>query len=163
MYSTKNYFANIENINDLRTQYKKHCLQFHPDKPSGDIDLFKAMQSEYEAILKKMSSNESLSENPAFNFDDEKDLFERFQAIMGIEDLIIELCGSWLWVSGNTKANRDTLKGNNFRYAAKKKMWYYSPYKTNGNRRPYSMDRIRTKYGSHTYKTKTRDKIEEAA
>lgn len=63
----------------------------------------------------------------------------------------IEICGSWIWVSGNTYSCKDELKSNGFHWASKKKMWYWHDPKeqvrSNGKT---TMDDIRSKYGSET-------------
>lgn len=63
--------------------------------------------------------------------------------------LVFETCGTWLWVSGNTKANKEQLKKFGFHYASKKKMWYWKSNLIPARRsRGVTMDYIRDKYGS---------------
>ncbi len=67
----------------------------------------------------------------------------------GIDELEIEICGSWLWVGGNTFAVKDQLYAIGLKYSGSKKKWYYSAYL--GKRRPRgskSMKQIRSEYGS---------------
>lgn len=63
----------------------------------------------------------------------------------------VEICGRWVWVSFETKPKRthiDRLKAVGFRYARKKQKWYFAGCAGGGKGRPFSMDQIRTKYGS---------------
>ena len=64
-------------------------------------------------------------------------------------DIEQEVCGNWLWISGDTKQNAAHLKKLGLRYARKKGKWYWRPagYKKRG-KRTYNMDEIREKYGS---------------
>lgn len=39
-----------------------------------------------------------------------------------------EMLGTWLWVTGDTKAHKDTLKELGFIWSGKKQAWYLSPY-----------------------------------
>ena len=65
---------------------------------------------------------------------------------LGLE---IELCGSWLWVHGNSYPHREILKENGFMWAPVKKLWYFRPadYKSKG-RGKMTIDQIREKHGS---------------
>ena len=90
-------------------------------------------------------------EKPQTN--DEKTLEEVAAEIMNLDGIKIELCGKWLWVSGDTKKNREALKAAGLRWACKKKMWYYrqQAYAVHG-RHNKSMGYIRAKYGSEELK-----------
>jgi hypothetical protein len=70
--------------------------------------------------------------------------------LINLEGLIIEICGSWIWLSGNTFKFKDTIKQMGFKYASNKKMWYLGKLKGR-QRKPQSMDDIRNKYGSDVY------------
>ena len=74
---------------------------------------------------------------------------EVIEKLKDIKDLDLEICGSWLWVSGKTKDNKDLLKSLGLFYAPKKQQWYFRPagYKSRRHK-PVSMDRIRDTYGS---------------
>jgi hypothetical protein len=54
-----------------------------------------------------------------------------------------------VWVSGNTKEHKETLKANGFMWASKKQMWYWraAENKSHGKKNTTMAD-IRTKYGS---------------
>lgn len=78
--------------------------------------------------------------------------------ILHFEDITIEVVGSWIWLSGNTKAIKDKLKDLNFKWASKKKMWYYGEMKGR-NPKQKSMDEIKSKYGCETLKSKGKEKL----
>ena len=78
--------------------------------------------------------------------------------ILHFENIVIEVVGSWIWLSGDTKSIKETLKELNFKWASKKKMWYYGEMKGR-NPKQKSMDDIKAKYGSQTIKNKPRNKI----
>ena len=77
---------------------------------------------------------------------------------MHYEDLIIEVVGSWIWLSGNTKPIKEKLKDLSFRYAYKKKMWYFGEKIKNGGKTK-SMEDIKSKYGVETIKTKSQNRL----
>ena len=68
------------------------------------------------------------------------------------------MVGSWIWVSGDTKEIKEKLKEIGFKWASKKKMWYYGEMKAK-NPNPKSMEEIKTKYGSETLKSNEKKKI----
>lgn len=63
-----------------------------------------------------------------------------------------ELCGCWLWISGDTKPHKNTIKDLGCRWSPNKSMWYWRPadhrvvYRRKGKER--DMMEIRAKYGS---------------
>ncbi|MBS0350771.1 MAG: hypothetical protein JSR33_06240, partial [Proteobacteria bacterium] len=46
-------------------------------------------------------------------------LSRALNAIMGCS-LEIEICGAWIWLSGDTRPHKELLKQNGFRWAPKK-------------------------------------------
>ena len=85
--------------------------------------------------------------------------------LMKLEGIEVELCGSWLWIGGNTKEHKDALKAAGCRWCSKKKLWsWHHPeegqrYSKRGNK---DMSYIRTKYGSQTFQAgKERNKYTE--
>lgn len=123
----------------FRTASKK----YHPDiNPAGE-EMMKLVNEAYE-ILQDFSGD--LKEQQA----DYGDMLnEALNAIVNIPDLFIEICGAWVWVSGNTRDHKATLKEAGYRWASKKKNWYFRPeeYRSRGRGRS-TMDEIREKYGS---------------
>jgi hypothetical protein len=147
------YFNEIMEIEEMRNMFRSYCLELHPDK-GGDHNEFIAMKDEYDKIINKAAANESIraaaeDRKPNFSFESERELAEMIEKLMRVQGVIIELCGSWLWISGNTFVVHEQLKAFGFRYSRKKKSWYYSPYMSSGKRRGrYSMKKIRETFGS---------------
>ncbi len=74
---------------------------------------------------------------------------EIIEELKGIEGLELEVCGSWLWISGKTKEHKELLKSLGLFYASKKQKWYFRPAEYKSRRhRPVNMDRIRLLHGS---------------
>ena len=83
---------------------------------------------------------------------DDDGYFNIIEVLIHLDGIIIEQCGSWLWLSGKTKEHTKALKDAGCRLARKKKMWYWRPADAACNyrrKRGYrSMAYIRKKYGS---------------
>ena len=59
----------------------------------------------------------------------------------------VELCGSWLWISGDTRNFKDYIKATGCKWSGKKKMWYWHPgdFKRRGH--GWTIERIRERFG----------------
>jgi len=139
----KNQFITIEGINEAKRIYKTLAKQLHPDI-GGSEEEFKNLNSIYNDVIenKIYFSNES-------KFDIE--LEKIISKILHYEEITIEIIGSWIWVSGNTKEIKEHLKELGFKWARKKAMWHYGEMRGRG-RTEKSLDEIKSKYGSSTVK-----------
>jgi len=156
-----------ESLDELRAAFKKLCFVYHPDKHPSDkaeqyTKLFQAMIAEYELLLNVFVPKANASEQArakadpkyyakTFTFEQESELGQMLSKLMNFKGLIIDICGTWIWLSGKTKENKDGIHALNFRYQGAKQMWYWTPYQTKFYRRKVlSMDEIYEKYGKHT-------------
>ena len=140
-------FKGIEGINEAKKIYKQLAKKLHPDV-GGTDDLFKMLNSIYTNILENgiYFSNE-------FDLEIEKIISQ----ILHYENIIIEVVGSWIWLSGDTKKIKDKLKDLGFKWASKKKNWYYGEMK-HRNPREKTLEEIKGKYGCKIVKTKEKEK-----
>lgn len=78
---------------------------------------------------------------------------EILAVLMGLKGLEIEICGNWLWIGGETKENKDALKGAGCKWASKKKLWYWHAGEwVKKVRRALTMEQIRDLHGSEFLK-----------
>ena len=143
-------FKNVEGINEAKKIYKQLAKKLHPDV-GGDEESFKLLNAIYTDLIehKIYFSND-------FKIDVE--LEKIISLILHFENITIELVGSWIWVSGDTKEIKDKLKELGFKWAMKKKMWFYGEMKGR-NPQEKSMEEIKSKYGSETLKSNDKKKI----
>ena len=143
-------FKGIEGINEAKKIYKQLAKKLHPDVGGSD-ELFKMLNSIYTNILENgiYFSNE-------FEFDLE--IEKIISQILHYENILIEVVGSWVWVSGDTREIKEKLKELNFKWASKKKLWFYGEMKGR-NPNEKSMEDIKSKYGFETVKTKEKGKL----
>ena len=143
-------FQNIEGINEAKKIYKQLAKKLHPDV-GGDEESFKLLNAVYTDLIehKIYFSN---------NFKIDIELEKVISLILHFENIIIELVGSWIWVSGDTKEIKEKLKELGFKWASKKKMWFYGEMKGR-NPNEKSMDEIKAKYGSETLKNEEKKKL----
>ncbi len=144
------YFANIEEMADLKKAYKQWAMKLHPDL-GGSEDDFKEMSQQYEVCFKNIKAGiKTRTHSKNINLDDVDDGYrDVINALLNIE-VNVELCGEWLWISGNTKEHKDKLKRMGCKWASKKHLWYWKPawMRSTGRHGGKDMDDIRAKYGS---------------
>ena len=144
-------FKGVEGINEAKKIYKTLAKKLHPDMVGGDEESFKLLNAIYTDLIehKIYFSND---------FKIDLDLEKIISQILHFENITIELVGSWVWVSGDTREIKDKLKEIGFKWASKKKMWFYGEMKGR-NPNEKSIDEIKAKYGSETLKTKEKKSI----
>lgn len=145
------YFNNIHTLEELRKEYKRLVKVNHPDN-GGSVEEIKIINVEYEICFKILEKADTVSSNKYDKAEDEM-IRAIINAIINL-NVEIEICGSWVWVSGNTYGCKDDLKANGFHWASKKKMWYWhNPEEQTRSNGKTSMNDIRMKYGSQVVRT----------
>ncbi|WP_379090691.1 J domain-containing protein [Pedobacter sp. UC225_65] len=74
---------------------------------------------------------------------------EALEKIIHLDGITIELVGYWIWVTGETRGHKETLKNAGYFFASKKLAWYFrtGEYKVSKGGKK-SLDEIRAKYGA---------------
>ena len=150
-----NYFKDCTNIDEVKNTYRKLVKKYHPDINKNVDDCFiKEINSQYDMAIKRLKDTKSTKK--ADSQVKEAELFKDIIVqLIKFDDIEIEICNWYLWVSGNTKPIKDLLKSLNFRWASKKKQWYYRPeWCYSRNRKEWSMEQIRSTYGSQKINNK---------
>lgn len=164
------YFKNVETIEELRRQYKDLLKCYHPDN-GGNEEIMKAINVEYEQLFKtlknrhesKASSTGSTHKESFYNFEEDEKLREILNKVINFEGITIEICGLFIWVSGNTYQYKKDFKAFGFKWASQKKMWYWTPETyIKKSRKALSMEDIRSYYGSTEVKTESKLKLAQA-
>lgn len=118
------YFTNINTLDELKAAYRRLSMKHHPDR-GGDTATMQEINAEHD------------------------ELFEQLK----LEGLTVELCGSWLWIGGDTRQHKETLKAAGCRWSNNKKLWYWHHAEEGRKwrRGKATMSDIRTKYGSQVF------------
>ncbi len=133
---------------DIKNAYKISCSKYHPDRNPAGLEIMKMVNVAY-STLKSYDGVASISQE-ASGYGEE--VAKALNAINAL-NLNIEVCGAWVWVSGDTKSHKEILKETGFKWAPKKKNWYFKPSDAKRSRSfgKFSMDQIRDKYGSVSF------------
>ena len=151
------YFTNCKTAEELKKEYRRLAKELHPDL-GGDTEEFKVMQNEFEKMWERLKNVHKNSDGETYtkeSTETAEEFIHIIEVLTPLKDILVEICGSWVWVSGNTKEHKDILKELKFKYAHKKQAWYYhtEPYKKKG-KRELTLDQIRDMFGSQSYQKK---------
>ena len=154
--------ASEANQEAIKKAYRKACSKFHPDR-GGSKEMMQAVNEAYE-VLKNFNAGD-YAHNAGGNESDTypDDLNNAINAIAECDGLIVEVCGLWVWVTGDTKPHKETLKAAGYKWAKVKKAWFFKPddHKSRG-RGSMDLEEIRARHGSSEIKVKGRQKLKAA-
>ena len=155
------WFKDCKTLEEAKELYKKLCRQFHPDMNESDTtETMKSINNEFEQVFKTLKNKHRADtdtttdnkENGAETTETPAEFMNIINTLISCEGLEINLCGTWLWITGNTFIHKDKIKGLGFRYASKKKAWYWhSPEDACKSRKNLSLDEIKNKYGCQSF------------
>lgn len=136
------FFDSCKDLKEVKSLYRKLALENHPDR-GGDEKLMTQINAEYEAACNRLKSGDVKKDG------DPQAFREVMSVLAGLDGIEVELCGDWLWISGDTKPVKEELKKAGCKWASKKRLWYWHSgnYRLH-NRKEQDMDTIRAKYGS---------------
>ena len=154
------YFKNCKTAEELKKEYRKLAMKLHPDIIGGYGEEFKTMQAEFERLWERLKDVHQTAEGETYTAKHEttetpQEFIHIINVLITLVGVEVEICGKWIWVSGNTKAHKETLKQLKFKWAHKKQAWYYhaEPYRKK-SRRELTLDEIRDMFGSKRYDQK---------
>ena len=154
----------LKDVNTLRAAYKRLLIKYHPDNNKNDTTgMMQEINAEYDLLFQKLKDTYEHSDNykkqtdrqkQAYDWEKDKQLRAIIVALSKFAGLEIELCGTWVYVRGETYPYRKELKVLGMNYNRQKKCWiihfddYYKYHK-----KSVSMSHIRDKYGSMIIRT----------
>lgn len=149
------WFAGYFSIDEIKKRYRDLALRWHPDRNSDPnaTEIMKEINAEYEiamAFATKQNTDYKYSNYTQEQLFDEMLIFKDIiLELLTYDGLVIEIIGSWIWVTGNTYYYRKELQELGFKWAPVKKAWaYHEGEWYRRKRRPKSLDELRQKYGS---------------
>lgn len=144
----KKWFTNINNLEELKKEYRKLAMKYHPDLNSEGLEIMKEINDEYDEMFKILSSKENRGQGTSEKVNEFKDIINKIIKY----NITIDIVGTWVWVYGSgTYEIKEELKELGFRWASKKKKWYWytGEYKRTA-RKNYSYEEIKNYHGYET-------------
>lgn len=163
----KKFFSDCKTLDELKKAYRAAAFKFHPDR-GGDEDTMKAINSEYSArfeVLKREQNARAAADDVKTEWkqgerrtyattEAPEDFINIIEALLKLQGITVELCGRWLWIGGDTKQHKDTLKAIGCKWCNTKQLWSWH-FIEDGvmfkRHKAKSMDYIRTVYGSESF------------
>lgn len=150
------HFTTCTTAEELKETYRRLCKQWHPDLNPDPraAETMKEINAEYDEVWPKLKDRHRSQKGETYTAKEQtQERPEIFRAVImaavHMENVTIEICGRWLWISGETRPYKDILKALGCRWAPKKAAWYYhAPGEWSPSRGRASMDDIRSFYGS---------------
>lgn len=127
----------------VKSAYVGACKKYHPVINPAGAEMMKVINVAYEVLQEYSGTikDEQSDYGELFN--------EALNAVLPLAGVFVEICGVWLWITGDTRQHKDALKQANFKWAPKKKAWYFRPEQFRSfSRGKASLEEIRAKYGS---------------
>ena len=145
------WFSNCNSVDELKKEFRRLVFIHHPDK-GGNVKTMQELNAEFTSRLSYLTNRASQSD-ASYNVQGEVNIGERYREV--IEKIIhlprieIEICGSWIWVGGDTKPVSPTLKAAGLFWSSNKQKWYWRPStQASVRRRQMPISWIRHHYGS---------------
>lgn len=158
------WFNHPQTLEELKKQYKQLAVKHHPDKGGNTADM-QEINAEYDRLFELLKNTHKNAEGQTYTAQTEttetaNDFKEIIEKLIRFNGIHIEICGSWVWVTGCTIEYREELKKMKFRWSKSKVAWYYhrEEYRKS-TKRTYTLDEIRDLYGSETIKTEPQLKL----
>jgi len=151
-----NYFSDCSTIEQIKKRYRELAQKFHPDhnKEIDTNEIMKQINLQYEQFKNKKftSVNHETQKTYEQTFDPFDGYREIIDKLINLQGITIELCGTWLWITGvkkEDKEKQDILKELGFKFSGKKIAWYYhSGQYRKKSKKNLTIDEIRNMYGS---------------
>lgn len=151
------YFNNISTLEELKKEYRRLVMLHHPDK-GGDTETMKSVNAEHDELFETLKAAQNVraeadTTGKTRHVDETAEEFrDILEVLIHLDGIEIELCGCWLWISGNTREHKEEIKAAGCHWSNDKKLWYWHPTEAPGTwhkkGRKNEMSQIRSKYGS---------------
>lgn len=146
------YLKDIHTLEELKSMYRKYALKLHPDR-GGSTEEMQILNAEYEYLFERVKNIHKTKEGKTYtsrkeNTEKPYEFINLINEILHFNDVHIEVIGSFVWCTGNTKPYRTWFKENGFRWHSVKLAWYLAPeWYVKMSDKQYTMDEIRDMYG----------------
>ncbi|MEO0374336.1 MAG: hypothetical protein AAF329_06815 [Cyanobacteria bacterium P01_A01_bin.17] len=147
------YFAHLHTVETIKSHYRKLAMEHHPDR-GGNLAVTQEINRQYHEALQACDGQEREGRSYRYRAEIEQELMDKLLELLKLRSLDIALIGYWIWVSGDTKCNREALKEAGLKWHSKRRCWYYKPQGWARSRRSDgSLRELARKYGYKGFAT----------
>jgi len=176
-----NYFEGCKNQAEAKARYRELVREHHPDA-GGDTATMQDINTAYADFLQNGAKSDARErqrqahadgKKSAGDYHDLDEVGEKLREVitfaLNLEGVEVELMGLWVWLTGNTKAHKETIKAWNenrehadkLKWSPKKIAWYFAGVPT-FNRKDTTLDEIRNTYGSQKFSKREEERAQPA-
>ena len=124
------YFKDCHTAEEGKALYRKLVMQHHPDN-GGDSATMGQINDEFRAWWKVYKDRHQTQEGKTYTSEQKTtetadEFIDILSKLSRHKDLIIDFCGSWLWIKGNTYPYREDLKSYGCQWSKGHKCWFYA-------------------------------------
>jgi len=137
----------------IKKYYYSLSKKYHPDR-GGDTRTMQQINADYDKAMKIAAGNEGSEFRANAERKAAKPLREAIEFAVTLPDNVnVVIRGLWLWLEGNTYAVKDQIKafrasdGKGFKFASKKKAWFFAAVPSSNRRGEMSFDEIDRLHG----------------
>lgn len=157
------WFKNCQTAESIKERYKNLVKQYHPDVSNYDSTAeMQEINAEFEEVFNKYKNfHESVDgkiyhedvKEEAGNPNEAREFMEIINSLAGCDGIKIQLVGRWIWLEGNTYSHKELISSLGFKWAGKKKAWYWHKLEDAcHNRKKMSLEDIKAKYGCKVFR-----------
>lgn len=147
------FFQDVKTLDELKKQYRRLAMAHHPDR-GGSTQVMQQINAEHDRLFEILKKQHNASTDEHHQTTETAAEFrDIIEFLMTLDSVTAELCGSWVWCSGDTKPHKEQLKAAGFHWSQNKKQWYWHHEEPGRKwrRGNTSMAEIRRKYGSQVF------------
>lgn len=152
------YFKNCASLSDVKAEYRRLVKLHHPDL-GGDTATMQAINAEYAEAVKHIAEHGEGYDKEAAAKEVPEEYTAAVAAAIHLPGVVLDLVGSWVWCTGNTRPHAEALKKAGYKWAPKKQAWYWRPFWAACKGSGKSLDQIKAKYGSERITDKDKKEI----
>lgn len=143
----KRYFDHLNRLQEIKKEYHRLTKLHHPDV-GGNTATMQEINRQYKEAVEWIAKHGEGKDRQ----DAAQEVPEAFAAavaaVVNLEGIALDLVGAWIWATGNTYTHKDALRAAGYKWASKKRAWYWRPEwaaVSKGSKK--SLEEIKDKYG----------------
>jgi hypothetical protein len=160
------YFKQCSSPQQTKDLMRDLMMQFHPDRqPAAQFEHYNAITrdilEQYKAVLQGLDGYKAVNPKTGREWvykyypELEEKIQDKIMELISLNlpnDVTVTIVGLWVWVEGNHKPVKETLKAAKFIWHSGRKYWYWKPYKRHYGRTDASLESIKRWYGAEVVK-----------
>ncbi len=154
------YFTHLHTVEEVKAEYRRLAKQHHPDK-GGDVATMQAVNAQYHERLAQLNGATTVGDDGRehtyyYNRAAEQEVMDKLSEILKIKGSFeVYLIGKWLWILGDTKPIKESLKAAGCKWHSERVCWYWRPAtsKHYGRYEGADLGTLAWKYGCSEFKS----------